>query len=98
MDERPSDYTGRPARRVTELTPQELFAADQEAAMVDEHLNGLVGILVHTIQFLGGESPSHERVPSLFLERMETYSDQQVRVLLQAACWYLAEVNQGRRK
>lgn len=87
----PRDYTGAPARRPEELTLREKFLADQGEAGAEDLLTTMVHYLMSMVVAKNGAHPGRVAVPTVWLEQMERLAPHQVKLLLQYACWHLAE-------
>ncbi len=87
----PRDYTGQPAKRPEDLSLREKFLADQGEAGAEDLLSNMIHYLMSMVIAKGGSHPGRAAVPTPWLEQMEQLEPHQVKLLLQYACWHLAE-------
>jgi hypothetical protein len=87
----PLDYFGNPAQRPWELSLRDRFFADQDEAGAEAALAHMVQHLVTLVLQNGGAHPGRANVSAEWLTHMATFTDSQVRGLVQFACWHLAE-------
>lgn len=88
---RPLDANGEPARKKDELSLREKFLMDQDEAVATEALNNLVGALINTVIAAGGDHPGRVLVSTAYLDQLNSLAPNQIKIVLQYACWALAE-------